>query len=171
MRRNERGCLLTGSASIRASTHCPDDGGNKGLWNVGKLLPGYIALQPTRQASSKILYASFISPTRSSFPIHIIVFNLIATFGGVVVVIKEIHNNPLCPSVVRSLLLYIYIHIIFCVLLYSCRSYSAPLPPVAILPIYYSLHKRGLLHALHPFYCFSSPISAFLLSTSPVGTI
>jgi hypothetical protein len=32
-------------------THCPDDGGSKYLWNVGKLLPDYTALQPRRQPS------------------------------------------------------------------------------------------------------------------------
>jgi hypothetical protein len=31
---------------------CFDDGGSKDLWNVGKLLPDYMALQPTRQPSS-----------------------------------------------------------------------------------------------------------------------
>jgi hypothetical protein len=31
----------------------PDDGGSKDLWNVGKLLPDYMALQPRRQPSSK----------------------------------------------------------------------------------------------------------------------
>jgi hypothetical protein len=30
----------------------PDDGGSKALWNVGKLLPDYTALQPRRQPSS-----------------------------------------------------------------------------------------------------------------------
>jgi hypothetical protein len=30
----------------------PDDGGSKDLWNVGKLLPDYRALQPRRQPSS-----------------------------------------------------------------------------------------------------------------------
>jgi hypothetical protein len=30
----------------------PDDGGSKDLWNVGKLLPDYTALQPRRQQSS-----------------------------------------------------------------------------------------------------------------------
>jgi hypothetical protein len=30
----------------------PDDGGSKDLWNVGKLLPDYTALQPRRQPSS-----------------------------------------------------------------------------------------------------------------------
>jgi hypothetical protein len=30
----------------------PDDGGSKYLWNVGKLLPDYMALQPKRQPSS-----------------------------------------------------------------------------------------------------------------------
>jgi hypothetical protein len=30
----------------------PDDGGSKGLWNVGKLLPDYTAQQPRRQLSS-----------------------------------------------------------------------------------------------------------------------
>jgi hypothetical protein len=35
-----------------AVTHRPDDGGSKDLWNVGKLLPYYTALQPRRQPSS-----------------------------------------------------------------------------------------------------------------------
>jgi hypothetical protein len=30
----------------------PDDGGSKDLWDVGKLLPDYTALQPRRQPSS-----------------------------------------------------------------------------------------------------------------------
>jgi hypothetical protein len=30
----------------------PDDGGSKDLWNVGKLLPDYMVLQPRRQQSS-----------------------------------------------------------------------------------------------------------------------
>jgi hypothetical protein len=33
-------------------THRPDDGGSTDLWNVGKLLPDYTALQPRRQPSS-----------------------------------------------------------------------------------------------------------------------
>jgi hypothetical protein len=33
-------------------THRPDDGGSKDLWNAGKLLPYYMALQPRRQPSS-----------------------------------------------------------------------------------------------------------------------
>jgi hypothetical protein len=32
--------------------HRPDDGGSKNLWNVGKLLQDYTALQPRRQPSS-----------------------------------------------------------------------------------------------------------------------
>jgi hypothetical protein len=32
--------------------HGPDDGGIKDLWDVGKLLPDYTALQPRRQPSS-----------------------------------------------------------------------------------------------------------------------
>jgi hypothetical protein len=32
--------------------HLPRDGGNKDLWDVGKLLPDYMALQPRRQPSS-----------------------------------------------------------------------------------------------------------------------
>jgi hypothetical protein len=32
--------------------HRPDDGGSKNIWNVGKLLPDYTALQPRRQPSS-----------------------------------------------------------------------------------------------------------------------
>jgi hypothetical protein len=35
-----------------SSTHRPDDGGSKDLWNVGKFLPDYTALQPRRQPSS-----------------------------------------------------------------------------------------------------------------------
>jgi hypothetical protein len=31
---------------------CPDDRGSTDLWNVGKLIPFYTALQPTRQLSS-----------------------------------------------------------------------------------------------------------------------
>jgi hypothetical protein len=48
-------------------THCPDDGGRKYLWNVGKLLPDYSVLQPRRQPSSyslswepQILLSKFI---------------------------------------------------------------------------------------------------------------
>jgi hypothetical protein len=33
-------------------THRPDDEGSKDLWNVGKLLPDYMVLQPRRQLSS-----------------------------------------------------------------------------------------------------------------------
>jgi hypothetical protein len=32
--------------------HRPDDGGSKYLWDVGKRLPDYMALQPRRQQSS-----------------------------------------------------------------------------------------------------------------------
>jgi hypothetical protein len=34
------------------SACCPDDGGSKHLWNVGKLLPDYMAWQLRRQSSS-----------------------------------------------------------------------------------------------------------------------
>jgi hypothetical protein len=44
-RKNERECNF--NISDR-----PDDGGSKDLWNVGKLLPDYTALQPRRQPSS-----------------------------------------------------------------------------------------------------------------------
>jgi hypothetical protein len=45
----EEGCLLGCSAmqsgrSLPTFTHHPDDGGNKDLWNVGKLLPDYMVL-------------------------------------------------------------------------------------------------------------------------------
>jgi hypothetical protein len=33
-------------------TYRPDDGGSKDLWNAGKFLPDYTALQPRRQPSS-----------------------------------------------------------------------------------------------------------------------
>jgi hypothetical protein len=36
-------------------THRPDDGGSKDLWNFGKLLPDYMALQPRRQPSSNCI--------------------------------------------------------------------------------------------------------------------
>jgi hypothetical protein len=39
---------------ILRAPHRPDDGGSKDLWNVGKLLPDYTALQPRRQPSKKI---------------------------------------------------------------------------------------------------------------------
>jgi hypothetical protein len=34
------------------SSHRPDDGGSKHLWNIGKLLPDYTAQQPTKRPSS-----------------------------------------------------------------------------------------------------------------------
>jgi hypothetical protein len=34
-------------------THRPDDGGSKVLWNVGRLLPDYMAQRPRRQPSSQ----------------------------------------------------------------------------------------------------------------------
>jgi hypothetical protein len=44
-------------------SHCPDDGGSKHLSNVGKLLLGYMLLQPRRQPSS---YLSFVSSKHNS---------------------------------------------------------------------------------------------------------
>jgi hypothetical protein len=38
-------------------THCSDDGGSKDLWNTGKLLPDYMALQPRRQPSYIWMYS------------------------------------------------------------------------------------------------------------------
>jgi hypothetical protein len=38
--------------SLRCLHHQGDDGGSKDLWNVGKLLPDYMALQHRRQPSS-----------------------------------------------------------------------------------------------------------------------
>jgi hypothetical protein len=37
-----------------APGRCLDDGGSKHLWNVGKILPDYMAQQPRRQPSSLI---------------------------------------------------------------------------------------------------------------------
>jgi hypothetical protein len=37
---------------VSTKPHRPDDGRSKDLWNVGKLLPDYTALQPRRQPSS-----------------------------------------------------------------------------------------------------------------------
>jgi hypothetical protein len=39
--------------SSRHYTHRPDDGGSTDLWNVGKLIPVYTALQPWRQPSPR----------------------------------------------------------------------------------------------------------------------
>jgi hypothetical protein len=41
--------------------HRPDDGGSKDLWNVGKLLPDYTALQPRRQPSFNLTFFLFCS--------------------------------------------------------------------------------------------------------------
>jgi hypothetical protein len=38
---------------------CPDEGGNKHLWNVGKLLPGYTAQQPKRQSSAYFILLAY----------------------------------------------------------------------------------------------------------------
>jgi hypothetical protein len=46
--------------------HRPDDGGSKNLWNVGKLLPDYTALQPRRQPP---LYSSSWEPQILNRPI------------------------------------------------------------------------------------------------------
>jgi hypothetical protein len=48
------------------STHRPDDGGSKDLWNVGKLLPDYTVLQPIRQPSSL-----YVVSTSSDLCIHV----------------------------------------------------------------------------------------------------
>jgi hypothetical protein len=44
--------------------HRPDDGGSKDLWNIGKLLPNYTALQPRRQPSTKYPFIKY-GPARS----------------------------------------------------------------------------------------------------------
>jgi hypothetical protein len=46
-------------------TYRPDDGGSKDLWNVGKLLPDHMALQPRRQPSPLILKFTY-----SDTPLH-----------------------------------------------------------------------------------------------------
>jgi hypothetical protein len=43
----------------------PDDGGSKDLWNVGKILPDYMAQQPRRQPSSYLL----VFPRRRLFAV------------------------------------------------------------------------------------------------------
>jgi hypothetical protein len=49
------------ASNIRAmSTHRPDDGGSKHLWNVSKLLPDYTAQQPRRQPSSTVIMIKFV---------------------------------------------------------------------------------------------------------------
>jgi hypothetical protein len=46
--------VLAASIIRAMRTHRPGDGGSKDLWNVGKLLPDYPALQPRRQPSSNL---------------------------------------------------------------------------------------------------------------------
>jgi hypothetical protein len=50
----QRSVLLPSSERFpaRGFIHRPDDGGSTDLWNVGKLVPVYTALQPRRQPSS-----------------------------------------------------------------------------------------------------------------------
>jgi hypothetical protein len=43
---------LVGPCCLHHQGDRPDDGDSKDLWNVGKLLPDYTALQPGRQPSS-----------------------------------------------------------------------------------------------------------------------
>jgi hypothetical protein len=38
--------------SMHGFAHCPDDGGSTDFWNVGKLIPVYMSVQPRRQPSS-----------------------------------------------------------------------------------------------------------------------
>jgi hypothetical protein len=56
--------LETTLAEYHLTTHRPDDGGSKYLWNVGKLLPDYTALQPRRHPSS-------YSPPREPEILHV----------------------------------------------------------------------------------------------------
>jgi hypothetical protein len=49
-----------GDNNITSQTHRPDDGGSKDLWNIGKLLPDYTALQPWRQPSSGFFFSSYM---------------------------------------------------------------------------------------------------------------
>jgi hypothetical protein len=44
--------------------HRPDDGGSTDLWNVGKLIPVYTALQPKRQPSSRWIYFHILEGQR-----------------------------------------------------------------------------------------------------------
>jgi hypothetical protein len=48
-------------SSGRRVTHRPDDGGSTDLWNVGKPVPVYTALQPRRQPSSTTVFYEFSS--------------------------------------------------------------------------------------------------------------
>jgi hypothetical protein len=52
-------------------SHRPDDGGSKVLWNVGKLLPDYTALQPRRQPSSYLLFHVSIMAFYTALTTHI----------------------------------------------------------------------------------------------------
>jgi hypothetical protein len=50
-----------GTCCVRYQGDCPDDGGSKYLWNIGKLLPDYTMLQPRRQPSSTLsLFTMFV---------------------------------------------------------------------------------------------------------------
>jgi hypothetical protein len=46
---------------VVARCYRPDDGGSKDLWNIGKLIPDYTAIQPLRQPSSTFIPFSFLS--------------------------------------------------------------------------------------------------------------
>jgi hypothetical protein len=52
-------------------THRPDDGGGKALWNVGKLIPVYTALQPRVQPSSKVVRLTRANPMRHDPADHV----------------------------------------------------------------------------------------------------
>jgi hypothetical protein len=45
---------ITAWKKVKTNIHRPDDGRSTDLWNVGKLIPVYTALQPTKQPSSNI---------------------------------------------------------------------------------------------------------------------
>jgi hypothetical protein len=69
-------------------THRPDDGGSKDLWNVGKLLPDYTALQPRRKPSS------YSPPWEPQILLIQLLFNIVFFWTKPVVqyIVKWSHN-------------------------------------------------------------------------------
>jgi hypothetical protein len=61
-----------------------DDGGSKDLWNVGKLLPDYTALQPRRQPSSLFLFlfAASVEPQTTAPFLFTHILNKFSTHEG-----------------------------------------------------------------------------------------
>jgi hypothetical protein len=92
------GCLLGCSAVHHQDDECPDDGGSKDLWNFGKPVPDYTALQPRRQPSS---YSPPWEPqmllTLQCFHVEHMVGNTLHPFQ-LVIICPKFESSRLCVS-------------------------------------------------------------------------